>query len=631
MTDESRAAFSERFSPQLTRWLAFGWATVIAFIWLFQYEAAQFWPLLVDLLPAPHLGSHFGEFWIARLKDAGTVAGILATAFAVGAIVVRRLTKETGLLTGLFAIALGFWIMAVTVLVMGASSIAHVRWTFVFLLCWAHPAPRSLIHWRRGERWDGWSRFLLCLIVVAALINLPGALAPPFEYDELEYHLGALTEYGKAGKIVVLPHNFYSNMPQLTEMLYLLGSDVAAKLLHWAFGLLTAAAIYALGTRLWSRRAGITAAALFYCLPFVQDLSQTARIDLATTFFATLAFGALMLDWRALAALATGCAIATKWPAVAVVLLPALVLLLIETKSLKPVMSFAVLACIPVAPWLVKNLVFTGNPIYPLLFGGANWSQSQAALFAAKHAPSFDGAGLLQLIERVWRYSFVEPGATPLLLMSAPLLFLFRSQNCRRLVWLFVLAYLGWYFTTFRPWRFLMPVLPLAALMGGRALTNWSRPAVVAVLLTGLAAMSAGALVDVGNSRQVPARVSFLTHALGQQSREEFIVTIGNEMLEPIIWMNHNLPANARVLYIGEARTHYARHDVLWATAYDQHPVLRPSAGITHVYINFSEWQRLSANYDYLSDLDNGAFRRWLQEHGQIIHTNHRNQVWAIE
>ena len=123
---------------------------------------------------------------------------------------------------------------------------------------------------------------MLALVVAAAAINLLGAVVPPFEYDELEYHLGAPSEYLKAGRILFLPHNFYSNMPQLTEMLYLLAmvvrSDVAAKLLHWSFGLLSAMAVYSVASRRWSSRVGMTAAALFYAVPFVQDLSQTARI-----------------------------------------------------------------------------------------------------------------------------------------------------------------------------------------------------------------------------------------------------------------------------------------------------------------------------------------------------------------
>ena len=67
----------------------------------------------------------------------------------------------------------------------------------------------------------------------------------------------------KAGQIIFLPHNFYSNLPQLTEMLYLLAlvtrSGIAAKLLHFCFGLLSAAAIYAVAGKLWSRRIGALA------------------------------------------------------------------------------------------------------------------------------------------------------------------------------------------------------------------------------------------------------------------------------------------------------------------------------------------------------------------------------------
>src|SRR5207244_343934 len=108
---------------------------------------------------------------------------------------------------------------------------------------------RSSFRFAGRQPLDGWSRLMLALIVVAAAINLLGAVVPPFEYDELEYHLGAPSEYLKAGRIIFLPHNFYSNMPQLTEMLYLLAmtvrSDVAAKVLHWTFGVLSAAAVYA--------------------------------------------------------------------------------------------------------------------------------------------------------------------------------------------------------------------------------------------------------------------------------------------------------------------------------------------------------------------------------------------------
>ena len=120
---------------------------------------------------------------------------------------------------------------------------------------------------------------------------------------------------------------------------------------------------------------------------------------------------------------------------------------------------------------------------------------------------------------------------------------------------------------------------------------------------------------------------------------------LGRGTFEPIVWMNHNLPESAKVLYIGEARAYYARHPVVWSTAYDQHPLdtfARPpvtaeelwmrlrAADITHIYANFSEWRRLRQNYNYLLDIDNGALRTMLQERAREIHDAPVGQVWEL-
>ena len=494
-------------------------------------------------------------------------------------------------------------------------------------------------------------------------------MTPPFEYDELEYHLGAPAEYIKAGRIVALPHNFYSNLPQLTEMLYLLAlktsSDIAAKLLHWSFGVLGAVAVYAISSRLWKQQVALSAVALFYCVPFMQDLSETARIDLATTFFAVLALGGLLVwseaerkaesgkNWLRLSAITAGCAIATKWTAVPVVLLPSVVFIAAMTKSLRRLSVFCFLSSVFVVPWLMKNWLFTGNPVYPLLdgvFHSPHWSPAQAGLFAQKHYVSFGWDGWAQCVSLIWRYSFKEPFAVPLLLMTAPLILLLRNvtPSARRAGWLFVAAYAGWFLLTFRPWRFLFPAFPLAAMVGAVALDavgKWARAVVVAVLLAGLSGMGLNSLVDAENPERVPAQVSFLDYALGEVSREEFIARMGRGTFEPIVWMNHHLPADATVLYVGEARAYYARQRVLWSTAFDQHPLdllARPptsaeqlwrklrARGVTHVYVNFSEWERLRANYGYLLDIDTTAFRQLLQEHAKQVHTSGRGAVWEL-
>src|SRR2546426_12591715 len=98
MIDDARAAFSSRFPPQLTQWLAFGWTAAIAFVWLFRYEAwvlpVQFCQLLMETIPSLRIGPDFGDFWVARLAHAGCLIVILAAAFGAGAIIVSQISDE---------------------------------------------------------------------------------------------------------------------------------------------------------------------------------------------------------------------------------------------------------------------------------------------------------------------------------------------------------------------------------------------------------------------------------------------------------------------------------------------------------------------------------------------------------
>jgi len=662
--------------PGLAQLLAVGWLLALAAVCLVAYGGWQAPVQFVDYLAVSSFGPGpmAGLFWRARLADAGCAMAIVATAFAAGAVVLDRITPGKNLLAALFAMVAGFWLLAVTVLVIGAISVARVPWAFAWAACWLLPAPRRFFQrpvWKVG-RIGGWEAMLLGCLLAALLLNLPGALAPPFEYDELEYHLGALAEYVKAGHIIFLPHNFYSNLPQLTEMLYLLGltarSDVAAKLLHALFGVLTAVGIYALAARLWSKRVGLTAAALFYCMPFVQDLSETARVDLATTFFGALAFGGLLLDreqpdgnsaWLGLSAIAAGAALATKWTAAAVVVVPILIYLLAVRLPPKRVAGYAAVILLAVLPWLMKNWLLAGNPVYPLfdgVFRSAHWSAQQTALFAQKHYPAFGWTDLAQVVLLAWHFSFVEPYAVPLLLMVAPLALLATRPpaSARRAGWMFLMAYAGWFLLTFRPWRFLLPACPLAAMAGAYALENidwgrWARLAARAaiglVLVTGLATMGLNVLVDVENPDQFPPRLNLLGYARGLFPREEFARRMGRGEFEPIFWMNEHLPAGEPVLYLGEARAYYARNPVVWATAFDQHPfaamyrqadspasleaALR-AQGIGCIYVNNGELVRLTKNYGYLAGTDWRMLNALLKEHATLVHQSGHNFVYQL-
>jgi hypothetical protein len=661
--------------PEFARLLAIFWVVGLALVYLVRYgewvlpwQAAN---LFGATLPALHIGPHFQEFWIARTFDFGCVIGIVAAALGLGIVVTDRLAPKRDVLGALLVLAVGLWLLAVLTLVAGAVSIAKVPLVSLTLFCWLLPAPRKFVcdFQVSTDKTNGWAKLMIACLLLAAALNLTGALVPPFEYDELEYHLGALADYQRAGHIVFLPHNFYSNLPQLTEMLYLLAttltSDIAAKILHWSFGLLGALAVFGVARRLWSRTVGWTAAALFYCVPFVQDLGQTARIDLATAFFATLAFGALVISseeedrnliW--LSALSAGAAVATKWTAVAVVLFP-LIALLAFRRKFRLLPYFVLLVTAVVAPWLVKNWLLSGNPVYPLLyqwFPHPYWSTAQATLFSAKHYATFGGGTFGQFFSLLWNYSFLEAGAVPLLLMTAPLILLVSRPEpaVKRAGWLVVGSYTSWFCFTFRPWRFLFPTFGMAAVMGALAMEKFGHEVVVRytlrfavgiVMLMSLASLALNDLVDTENPERVPPEMDFLQYDLGQFTRDEFIARMGKGVLEPIIWMNENLPSGAKVLYVGEGRVYHTKYPVLWSTAFDQQPLTAMSneaktpeellaalraKGVTDVYMNFAEADRLRRSYDYMEDANWNLIQNMLRHNATEIHRTPRGVVYEL-
>ena len=141
--------------------------------------------------------------------------------------------------------------------------------------------------------------------------------------------------------------------------------------------------------------------------------------------------------------------------------------------------------------------------------------------------------------------------------------------------------------------------------------------------------MALNDLVDVGDPSRVPPQMSFAQYALGQFTRDEFVAQVGKGVLEPIVWMNENLPASAKVLYVGEARAYYAKQSVVYSTAFDQNPLTAMSRdrrrrrrnwwrrcgreGITHVYVNSSELNRLQHGYGYMADANWGLIQDTLR------------------
>lgn len=470
-----------------------------------------------------------------------------------------------------------------------------------------------------------WETLFACILALFAAFNLLGAFMPEIFYDALTYHLALPDLYWRRGGIVPTPENLYSGLPLLVQMLYalclLVGGDGTARLLHWSLGVFSCLLIHRLCARLAAgaegRLAGLLGALVFYSLPVVGVLSWKSGVELGWTFFQLLAFYAAVSRltlapdrrWTALAGFMAGLAMGTKYQAWPMVFIMAAALT--RTLAAAELGLFAGMAALTASPWIVKNVLLYGNPLYPLFeAAGPRWRAFLADGGGRDlGAVLTSWAGMKAWLLHPWTLTYQAGDLNsmgPLLLLGLPLLFLFRfSGGAWRFLWLSVLGLWGcWSLTTTLP-RYLVPHVAPAAVLFAGAFERGLGDGAKAVLRCALAVVFCGNLFWLTSW--------FKTYGaegpvLGTQTAADYLSAAHPSYARPayagIEFVNKALPKDARVLFLGEARSFYCERDRVSPTVFDGSVIAellsgsRDGAevagrlrgrGFTHVLVNVNE------------------------------------------
>jgi hypothetical protein len=439
---------------------------------------------------------------------------------------------------------------------------------------------------------------LAAAVILVLLFHGFHALAPEIFYDSLVHHLALPSLYAMEGGFVPTPTNAYSGIPMHTEMLYtwalLVDDEILAKLIHWSLGLGLAAAMLGLAQRRKTPGAGWLACLVFFSSPLVGlNLWKTA-IDGSSSFFVFLAVQALMLSLpdsdrfaarlRVLAAVFTGLAMATKytnWPMALV-----LWLCLLGTRtSWRASLSFGLIAAACVAPWVAKNIFFTGNPIFPFFHDlwqpdavyPVNWRgfQGHAGLRRWGDILSAGPGAILTVLAHPWTLTMqgfsIADFLGPAFLIGLPALILFRPQTVegRLWRWVFLGMWMAWWPVTSLV-RFFMPGLALLSVWIGLAVSE-ARSQTLRRTLTGV--FVAAALANVASLTGVAHRMGAWPYLVGRQSKASYLAHVHQFYSAPYYasaaWINANAPAQARVLVVGGARAYYIQRPFQASTLWD--------------------------------------------------------------
>jgi len=227
----------------------------------------------------------------------------------------------------------------------------------------------------------------LLVVLIVSIIILSSV--PPVSRDALAHHLAINKLYLQHGSIYEIPVLKWSYYPINLDLLYLIplyfGNDIIPKFIHFSFALMTAWLIFSYLKKRIDTLYALLGVLLFLSLPVIIKLSITVYVDLGLIFFSMASLIYLIkwietdfkIKYLVISAIWCGLALGTKYNGLIVLFLLTLFVPFIYLRSVRGETSrqieaigycaiFMVVSLMVFSPWMIKNYIWTSNPIYPL-------------------------------------------------------------------------------------------------------------------------------------------------------------------------------------------------------------------------------------------------------------------------
>jgi hypothetical protein len=233
--------------------------------------------------------------------------------------------------------------------------------------------PRDI----QKEKWP-WIVFAP-IFATYSILYLANAWAPETSPDGPDYHLQFVARYLRAHGFERVTSDMLAGLGQGVELLYApafaLGGHSAAALVHLAFLIALAWAIFAYGIRIGRRWIGAAAAVLVFASPIVGRDGTTAYVDVAAAAIVFAVFYWLEVWDEAREArlllpigLLAGYAYAAKYTAF--IIAPYALAFVAwqlrrDPRRFRSLITVAACATVMMAPWMIKDWIFMRNPVAP--------------------------------------------------------------------------------------------------------------------------------------------------------------------------------------------------------------------------------------------------------------------------
>ncbi|MEW6096608.1 MAG: glycosyltransferase family 39 protein [bacterium] len=592
-----------------------------------------------------------------RILEVSLLSLITLTSFCLGLKILKILKVQTSSFLEEIAFSVGLGLGCFSYIVLGLGLLGLLYdWIFyiVFIVLLSIFCPelwyllrgifasiRAFLHPTFTTFSLVWSIFISLTLILAIILTF----VPTLTFDVLVYHLAVPETYVKHHKIIYLPYNCFSNYTFNTEMLFTLGlllkGDLLAKSIHFLFGLLSALSIYSLSRRYFNQRTASLSVLTLCSMPLAIFVAVVAFNDFVITFYEILAVYAFIncdkeknRGWLLVCGLTCGLAIGVKYFGVFCFIILILSILVRQwhqssgSKAIKTTIFFASLVLLPNLPWLIKNLVFTGNPVFPLfynIFGGKNWSQFHQSRYLYEMTRYSTGSHfLLKPVVFLWEISFkcggmdsgIKIPVGPIFIAILPFILGLRKLDfsIKYLLAFCVTFFLLWSYTCAVD-RFSLPCFVILCVVVAYIIERFKSNKYLYFSL--LVILFINLSWNLFNVSKIIYKNSYFM-CLKKDGSEKFMLkkSIIRNYYDVISYINHNLPKQSKVLFIGEVRSYYCQKDKLVSTQFDTNIILElihkskdieemmkhlKELGVTHVLYNEVGASWLTKYFDYFN------------------------------
>jgi hypothetical protein len=228
--------------------------------------------------------------------------------------------------------------------------------------------------------------FFTAVLVISMIVL---AFTPPVSRDALIHHLAIPKLYLRHGGIYEIPFLSFSYYPMNLDLLYMIplhfGNDIVPKFIHLMFAMLTAWLIFNYLRRRINLIYALLGVIFFLSIPIIVKLSITAYVDMGLVFFSTASL-LLLIKWAEtrfvaryliFSGILCGLAAGTKYSGLITLLLLSLFVPYLYSKCAQDKRPgffkatgfgalFLMVALMVFCPWMIRNYLWTNNPIFPL-------------------------------------------------------------------------------------------------------------------------------------------------------------------------------------------------------------------------------------------------------------------------